>query len=90
MPGIGKQIQTCAFRVALWAGIGAGFVASIGSAQKEQSSYPSLSEQDSSKLYHNQIELGGRRGWWRWRSSSENGRRLQPLAVATFAEGVDG
>jgi hypothetical protein len=57
MSGIGKRLLTSAFRVALWAGIGAGIAAVTDSPQKEQRNLPSLSQQDARKDYHNRIEL---------------------------------
>lgn len=57
MSGIGKQFLTSAFRVALWAGIGAGVMAVTDSPYKEQLSLPSLSQQDAGKNYHNKIDL---------------------------------
>lgn len=57
MSGIGKQLLTTAFRVALWAGLGAASMAVIDSPYKEQHEAPSLSQQDAKKEYHDGIEL---------------------------------
>jgi hypothetical protein len=49
---MGKTIAKAAFKMAVWAGIGAGIVAITDSPAREQQKYPSLSAQDARKEYH--------------------------------------
>jgi hypothetical protein len=57
MSGIGKRLLTSAFRVAMWAGMGAGIMATFDSPPREKHLYPSLSQSDAAKSYHNNIGL---------------------------------
>jgi hypothetical protein len=50
-----KDLVTAAFKVAVWAGIGAGIVGLTDSPAKEQKRYPSLSAQDAGKKYHDDM-----------------------------------
>jgi hypothetical protein len=59
MSGIGNQFLTSVFRIALWVGIGAGIGAVDDSAQKEQHTLPSLSQQDARTAYRNTVALVG-------------------------------
>lgn len=51
----GKDLFTAAFKVAVWAGLGAGIVGITESPAKEQKQYPSLSAQDAGKKYHDNM-----------------------------------
>ena len=57
MSGIGKKILTSAFRIALWAGMGAGLMAMSDRPTKEQQDLPSISQQEATKQYHENIKL---------------------------------
>src|ERR1700733_13856767 len=59
MSGLGKQLLTSAFHVALMAGIGAGSVAVTDSLQSEQHDMPSLSQQDARTAYQSKMLMTG-------------------------------
>jgi hypothetical protein len=53
------KILTAAFRVALWASLGAGVTAKIDSPGSRLHDHPSLSAQDARREYRDHIELVG-------------------------------